>query len=382
VSTPTLPTDHEEYEALAVAWAFNALEPADLEIFEAHRHGCERCTRAAYATLGLAAELAYGVPDAAPPPRLREQVLAAAIQQRPNDQMIACPSRSEDVPTTRPAPQGGTDRCDSRPAERPASGYETDGFADPPAARPAVRDETDGFEGRPAAGPSANHPDDRTDGRVSRPTSSDDAVGSKSPPASASVANGEAEVQGRRPDGRDAGGDDGRTGGPSVGRRASRDDAARRPKGSGPGRLARGLRGPRRLVYALAAAVLVAGSAITTWEVTRPAAVTDRIAAIIAGDGTVATVVAHQHSADVVTDVLPPNTGRGTAYYLWGVPAEDGATPQIVGTFQVTTTGLHSYPLRLTRSLDGYPVLAVSEERAGSMPSAPSRVLGKGALGG
>ena len=146
--------------------------------------------------------------------------------------------------------------------------------------------------------------------------------------------------------------------------------------------MARGLRGPRRLVYALAAAVLVAGSAITTWEVTRPAAVTDRIVAIIAGDGTVATVVAHQHSADVVTDVLPPNTGRGTAYYLWGVPAEDGATPQIVGTFQVTTTGLHSYPLRLTRSLDGYPVLAVSEERAGSTPSAPSRVLGKGALGG
>jgi len=64
------------------------------------------------------------------------------------------------------------------------------------------------------------------------------------------------------------------------------------------------------------------------------------------------------------------------------VPAEDGATPQIVGTFQVTTTGLHSYPLRLTRSLDGYPVLAVSEERAGSTPSAPSRVLGKGAQGG
>ena len=361
MSTPTLPTDHEEYEALAVAWAFNALEPADLAVFEAHRHGCERCTRAAYAALEIAAELAYGVPDAAPPPRLREQVLSAAIQQRPNDQLTARPSRSEDVPTTRPAPHGGTDRLDSRPAARPAS-----------------RDETDGFEG----GSAASHLDDRTDGRVSRPTSSDYAVRSKSPPASASVANGGVDVQGRRPDGRAAGGDDARTGGPSVGRRASRDEAARRPKGSGPGRLARGLRGPRRLVYALAAAVLVAGSAITTWEVTRPAAVTDRIAAIIAGDGTVATVVAHQHSADVLTSALPPNSGRGTEYYLWGVPAEDGATPQIVGTFQVTTTGLHSYPLRLTRSLDGYPVLAVSEERAGSTPSAPSRVLGKGALGG
>ena len=145
--------------------------------------------------------------------------------------------------------------------------------------------------------------------------------------------------------------------------------------------MARAMRGPRRLAYALAAAVLVVGSAVTTWEVTRPVPVTDRIAALSAGSGTVATVVAHQHGADVVTDMLPPNTGRGTAYYVWGVPAEDGGTPQVVGTFEVTTTGLHSYPLRLTRSLDGYPVLAISEEKAGSTPSAPSSVLGKGALG-
>jgi hypothetical protein len=53
----------------------------------------------------------------------------------------------------------------------------------------------------------------------------------------------------------------------------------------------------------------------------------------------------------------------------------------MVGTFEVTATGLHSYPLRLTRSLDGYPVLAISEELAGSTPAAPSGVLGKGALG-
>ena len=142
------------------------------------------------------------------------------------------------------------------------------------------------------------------------------------------------------------------------------------------------MRGPRRLAYVLAAAVLVVGSAVTTWEITRPAPVTDRIAALSAGSETIATVVAHQHGADVVTDMLPPNTGRGTAYYVWGVPAEDGGTPQVVGTFEVTTAGLHSYPLRLTRSLDGYPVLAISEERAGSTPSAPSGVLGKGALGG
>jgi len=260
VSTRTLPTHHDEYEALAVAWAVNALEPADQAIFEAHRGECERCARTADAALETVAALAYAVPDVAPPARLRERVLAEAVPHGRNAQPVAHPNRADD----------------------------------PPAAR--------------------------------------------------------------------------------LGR------GGRRPSGAGPGRMARAMRRPRRLAYALAAAVLVVGSAVTSWEVIRaPAA--DRIAALSAGNGTIATVVAHQHDADVVTDMLPPNTGRGTAYYIWGVPAEDGGAPQVVGTFDVTTTGLHSYPLRLTRPLDGYPVLAISEERAGSRPAAPSNVLGKGALG-
>ena len=289
MSTPTLPTDHDGYEALAVAWAVDALEPADQAIFEAHREGCERCTLAACAALDIAAELAYGVPDVVPPAWLRERVLAAALPHSPHGQ----PRRH----AAEPASGGGTGRPDALHA-----------------AEPACRDAV-GRSGRPGGGPTAEGP------------------------------------------------------------------AGRRPTGAGPGRMARAMRGPRRLAYALAAAVLLVGSAVTTWAVTRPAPVTDRIAALSAGSGTVATVVAHQHGADVVTDMLPPNTGRGTAYYVWGVPAEDGGTPQVVGTFEVTTTGLHSYPLRLIRSLGSYPVLAISEEKAGSTPSAPSSVLGKGALG-
>jgi len=260
VSTRTLSTHHDEYEALAVAWAVRALEPADQAMFEAHRGGCERCLRAADAALQTAAALAYGVSDVAPPARLRERVLAEAVPHGRNVQSVANPNRADGPPAARPG-RGGL-----------------------------------------------------------------------------------------------------------------------RPGGAGPGRLAPAMRRPRRLAYALAAAVLVVGSAVTSWEVIRaPAA--DRIAALSAGNGTLATVVAHQHDADVVTDMLPPNTGRGTAYYVWGMPAEDGGAPQVVGTFEVTTTGLHSYPLRLTRPLDGYPVLAISEERAGSTPAAPSNVLGKGGLG-
>jgi anti-sigma-K factor RskA len=141
-------------------------------------------------------------------------------------------------------------------------------------------------------------------------------------------------------------------------------------------------------VSVLAAAALVGISAVTTWEVTRPAAVTapvaaaERTAALSppAGQETVATVVVRAGKADVVTDALAPNPA-GRQFYVWGVSAGDTGRPQVVGTFAVTTSGLHSYPVHLTRSLEAYPVLAISEEAAGSSPASPSRVIARGALG-
>ena len=92
MSAPAPPRNHEDYEALAVAWAINALEPADQAVFEAHRDGCDRCALTVVATLEIAAELAYGVPDVAPPPQLRSRVLALAI---PQDQPLPpVPARS------------------------------------------------------------------------------------------------------------------------------------------------------------------------------------------------------------------------------------------------------------------------------------------------
>jgi hypothetical protein len=100
-----------------------------------------------------------------------------------------------------------------------------------------------------------------------------------------------------------------------------------------------------------------------------------------AGAGTVATVVVGPDGADVVTDALPPNAGRRTSYLLWGVPSGESADPRLVGSFEVTARGLHSYAVRLIRPVDGYPVLAISEEPAGSTPAQPSRVIARGALG-
>ncbi len=166
----------------------------------------------------------------------------------------------------------------------------------------------------------------------------------------------------RRSAGRRRGPVDGRRSGPAVRRRAGRWRAL------------------------LAAAALVAVSAGATWQVTRPAGpapaapvAADRTATLTARDGTVATVVVRAGGADVVTDELPPSPGRATDYVLWGVPAGDAA-PQRLGSFQVTAAGLRSYPVRLVRPAAGYPVLAISEEPAGSTPTLPTRVLARGAL--
>lgn len=145
----------------------------------------------------------------------------------------------------------------------------------------------------------------------------------------------------------------------------------------------------RRVMSVLAAAALVGISAATTWQITRPApsagpvAAAERVAVLStqAGNRTVGTVIVRSDRTDVVTDGLSPNTGRGTWYFIWGVPAGQSGSPQVVGTFQVASEGLHSYPVQLTRSFEDYPVLAVSEEPAGSSPTAPSAVLARGAFG-
>jgi len=99
VNAPTLPAGHEQYEALAVAWAIDALEPSDQRRFEEHRTGCETCVDAAAGALHVAVELAYAVPYVAVPPTLRGRLLAAAA---------LCPASRTGIPPHPPRP---TTRC-------------------------------------------------------------------------------------------------------------------------------------------------------------------------------------------------------------------------------------------------------------------------------
>jgi hypothetical protein len=382
VNASAPPRDHDQYEALAVAWAIDALEPADQVVFEDHRDGCDACGLTVLAALRIAAELAYGVPDIEPPPRLRRRILAAA-GPLPAVQGTSADSSPRDG-GNEPADMGGggpagfaaldlsggtnrihsTDRSDgSGGTDDTDRTHHTDWTDDTD--RTHHTDWTDDTDRTQRT--DWTRRTDRSDGG-DRTDSAERTRGSE-PPAGARPPGH------RRPGGR-------RLGGRRLGLRSA-PDLGRDKWGASRSGMRR-----RRIVSVLAAAALVGISAVTTWEITRPAAVTsptataERTATLSAptGEGTVATVVVRAGRADVVTDALPANT-ETTEFYMWGVPAGGAGTPQVVGTFEVTASGLRSYPVNLIRSLEAYPVLAISEELAGSSPGRPSSVIARGALG-
>lgn len=68
---------------LAAPFALDALEEAERQQFEAHLAQCERCRREVDELRESAGLLGYAAPPAAPPPALRDRVLAEARAVRP-----------------------------------------------------------------------------------------------------------------------------------------------------------------------------------------------------------------------------------------------------------------------------------------------------------
>jgi anti-sigma-K factor RskA len=73
--------EHAEWDALAVAWALSALDPEDEERFAEHLPGCTRCTATVRESLYTVADLAYALPDEAPPPSLKARLRAAVAAE-------------------------------------------------------------------------------------------------------------------------------------------------------------------------------------------------------------------------------------------------------------------------------------------------------------
>ena len=73
--------EHGEWDALAVAWALSALDPDDEERFAEHLPGCTRCTATVRESLYTVADLAYALPDEAPPPSLKARLMAVVAAE-------------------------------------------------------------------------------------------------------------------------------------------------------------------------------------------------------------------------------------------------------------------------------------------------------------
>jgi anti-sigma-K factor RskA len=85
----------EHVDELIAGHALRALSSEDEERVVVHLAECERCRRRLRETEAVAASLAYGVPQVAPPPELRSRVLAIA------EPVVAAPAAA---PAARPAP--------------------------------------------------------------------------------------------------------------------------------------------------------------------------------------------------------------------------------------------------------------------------------------
>ena len=75
---------HDELESSLAAWLLGALDsPDDAEAVRVHVEGCASCREVAERLRRVVGALPLSVDEVAPPPRLRERVLAGAASARP-----------------------------------------------------------------------------------------------------------------------------------------------------------------------------------------------------------------------------------------------------------------------------------------------------------
>ena len=99
-NTPTC----EEIEALLPAAAAGALDPDETTLVQAHVVGCARCLPLLAEYEGVIEQLAYAVPQVAPPPQVFERLMAAVTAPAPAGAPVIAPPVSLAVPAPLAAP--------------------------------------------------------------------------------------------------------------------------------------------------------------------------------------------------------------------------------------------------------------------------------------
>jgi anti-sigma-K factor RskA len=75
-------SDHEELESSVAAWVLGALDPDEARGIQVHVEGCASCRETADRLRRAVGALPLAAEEVAPPPRLRDSVLAAAAASR------------------------------------------------------------------------------------------------------------------------------------------------------------------------------------------------------------------------------------------------------------------------------------------------------------
>jgi len=97
-------SDHEELESSVAAWVLGALDADEAASVRVHVEGCASCRQVAGRLRRVVGALPLAVEEVAPPPRLRERMLAAAAGSRSKAaQPIASPVRRQEKVASRPA---------------------------------------------------------------------------------------------------------------------------------------------------------------------------------------------------------------------------------------------------------------------------------------
>jgi anti-sigma factor RsiW len=76
--------ERDDIHELTAPYALDALDPQAEREFEEHLRDCERCREEVAMLRGTAASLAHDAPAMAPPPELRDRILATARAERGN----------------------------------------------------------------------------------------------------------------------------------------------------------------------------------------------------------------------------------------------------------------------------------------------------------
>lgn len=92
--------DHDEIEDLLAPFVLGATDPEEDELVRSHVDGCPTCTSTLRRLRGALSAVPLAAETVAPPPRLREQILAAAAASRRPE--IASPRRPRILPPRPP----------------------------------------------------------------------------------------------------------------------------------------------------------------------------------------------------------------------------------------------------------------------------------------